>query len=56
MVDVSVICPTYHRHMFIPILIEQFNNQNYQGKMELIIFDDSEEPYPFDDIKHNDPW
>ena len=53
MVDVSVICPTYHRHMFIPILIEQFNNQNYQGKMELIIFDDSEEPYPFDDIKHD---
>lgn len=53
MVKVSVICPTYHRHMFIPVLIEQFNNQDYEDEMELIIFDDSEEPYPFDDIKKN---
>ena len=53
MVDVSVICPTYHRHMFLPILIEQFKSQDYTGKMELIIFDDSEEPYPFEEIKND---
>lgn len=53
MVDVSVICPTYHRHMFLPILIEQFKTQDYTSKMELIIFDDSEEPYPFEDIKND---
>lgn len=50
MVDVSIICPTYHRHMYIPLLLEQFKKQDYDGKMELIIFDDSEDPYPFDDI------
>ena len=45
---VSVICPSYKRHRFIPFLIEQFNNQNYpKDKLELIIFDDTPSSYPF---------
>lgn len=43
---VSVICPTYNRHRFLPILIYQFQYQQYpKDKMELIILDDSPEPY-----------
>ena len=50
---VSVICPSFKRHRFIPFLIEQFNNQNYpKEKLELIIFDDTPSPYPFE-IKDN---
>ena len=46
---VSVICPSYKRHRFIPFLIEQFNNQTYpKDKLELIIFDDTPIAYPFD--------
>lgn len=46
---VSVICPSYKRHRFIPFLIEQFQNQNYpRDKLELIIFDDTPSPYPFE--------
>ena len=45
---VSVVCPSFNRHRYIPFLIEQFNNQKYDPtKMELIIFDDTLSPYPF---------
>lgn len=45
---VSVICPSYKRHRYIPFLIEQFKKQSYDGsKMELIILDDTPSPYPF---------
>lgn len=43
---VSVICPTYNRHKFLPILIYQFQYQQYpKDRMELIILDDSIEPF-----------
>jgi GR25 family glycosyltransferase involved in LPS biosynthesis len=52
---VSVVCPTYKRHRYIPFLIKQFNMQTYDAtKMELIIFDDSPNPYGFDEIKNDD--
>jgi cellulose synthase/poly-beta-1,6-N-acetylglucosamine synthase-like glycosyltransferase len=40
-----VLTPIYGRHKFIPILIRQFQSQDYKGKMEIIILDDSPEPY-----------
>lgn len=47
-VFVTVLCPTYKRHRYIPWVIEQFNKQTYeQSMMELIIFDDSPSKYPF---------
>ena len=40
---VSCICPTYNRNMFLPNLLEIFNNQKYPADLrELIILDDSE--------------
>lgn len=50
---VSILCPTFHRHMYIPILIQQFQSINSDGShdIELIIFDDTEDSYPFDDTK-----
>lgn len=46
---VSVICPSFKRHRFIPFLIEQFNSQKYpKEQLELIIFDDTPSPYPFE--------
>ena len=52
---VSVVCPTYKRHRYIPFLIKQFNMQTYDAtKMELIIFDDSPIPYDFDEIQNDD--
>lgn len=65
---VSVICPTYKRHRFIPFLIEQFNRQVYDKElMELIILDDTPTPFPFqildkriryvhDNSKHYELW
>ena len=48
MARVTVICPTFKRHRYLPILIEQFKNQNYdKSLMDLIILDDSPDPYPF---------
>lgn len=45
---VTVVCPTYKRHRYIPWVIEQFNKQTYEKNlMELIIFDDSPSKYPF---------
>jgi glycosyltransferase involved in cell wall biosynthesis len=39
---VSVVTPTYGRHVFLPYLITMFQNQTYpQKRMELIILDDS---------------
>lgn len=52
---VSIICPTYKRHRYIPFLIKQFNMQTYDAtKMELIIFDDSPIAYGFDEIQNDD--
>ena len=68
MVFVSVICPTYKRHRYIPFLIEQYQKQTYpKDKMELIIFDDTPIAYPFeikdtsikyfhDNSKHFEIW
>ena len=47
MESVCVITPTYKRHRFIPILIKQFQKQNYEGEMSMIILDDSPTRYPF---------
>ena len=39
---VSCICPTYNRSLFLPILINNFHNQDYPKECcELIILDDS---------------
>lgn len=41
--NVCVICPTYNRRIFLPILIYQFNYQDYPKEyLKLLIFDDSE--------------
>jgi len=46
---ISVICPSYKRHRFIPFLIEQFQKQIHTtDEFELIIFDDTPSPYPFE--------
>ena len=40
---VSVLCATYNRQQLIPLVIHQFNHQDYpNNKMELIILDDSD--------------
>lgn len=41
MTSVSVLCITYNRQFLIPFIIHQFKNQEYDGKLELIIYDDS---------------
>lgn len=44
---VSVVTPTYDRHLFLPNLFRMFQLQTYpQDRMELVILDDS--PSPFD--------
>lgn len=51
MVFVSVICPTYKRHRYIPFLVQQYVKQQYDPtQTELIILDDSPEAYPFDEV------
>jgi glycosyltransferase involved in cell wall biosynthesis len=54
---VSVICPTYNRHRFFPMMIYQFQYQQYpKDHMELIILDDSPEPYAeIDAFVRDDP-
>ena len=48
MARVTVICPTFKRHRYLPILVEQFKNQDYnKSLMDLIILDDSPDPFPF---------
>ncbi len=43
---VSVVCPTYNRHYFLPSLIERFQFQIYPKELlELIILDDSNIKY-----------
>lgn len=62
MIDVSVVCPTFRRHRYIPFLMRQFAKQTFDAeRRELVIFDDTPAPYPFDDIlalhvnyKHDD--
>lgn len=42
---VSVLCATYNRQQLIPLVIHQFNHQDYPNdQMELIILDDSLHP------------
>lgn len=46
---VSVLCATYNRQQLIPLVIHQFNHQDYPNdQMELIILDDSDYPCYFD--------
>ena len=53
MIDVSVVSPTYGRHRYIPFLLRQFAKQTFDpDRRELIVLDDSPEPYPFDDVRH----
>jgi glycosyltransferase involved in cell wall biosynthesis len=42
---VAVVTPIYERKEFFPILIRQFEQQDYKGPMTLIILDDSPQPY-----------
>ncbi len=47
---VSIVCPTYNRHYFLPSLIERFQFQIYpKNLLELIILDDSDIIY--DDLE-----
>ena len=51
MISISVVCPTYNRHRYIPFLIQQYEKQLYDSSSsELIIFDDSMAAFPFDNI------
>jgi len=46
---VSVLCATYNRQQLIPLVIHQFNHQDYpKDQMELIILDDSDHPCFFE--------
>ena len=48
MARVTVICPTFKRHRYIPVIIEQFKNQDYDSSlMDMIILDDSPDPFVF---------
>ena len=52
MIDVSVVSPTYGRHRYIPFLLRQFAKQTFDpDRRELIILDDTPDPYPFDDVR-----
>lgn len=44
---VSVLTPTHNRHRFIPMLLKQFDKQDYLGGMELVIHDSTRKYYPF---------
>lgn len=51
MIDVSVVCPTFRRHRYIPFLMRQFAKQTFDAeRRELVIFDDTPAPYPFGHI------
>jgi GR25 family glycosyltransferase involved in LPS biosynthesis len=51
---VSVLCATYNRQKLIPLVIHQFNHQDYPNdQMELIILDDSEHPCFFETKQSN---
>lgn len=45
---VTVVCPTFQRHRYIDLLVDQFKNQDYDASlMTMIILDDSPDAYPF---------
>lgn len=44
---VSVLTPTHNRHRYIPMLLKQFERQDYLGGMELVIHDSTRKYYPF---------
>jgi glycosyltransferase involved in cell wall biosynthesis len=51
---VSVLCATYNRQQLIPLVIHQFNNQDYPNdRMELIIIDDSDYECFFESNQEN---
>jgi len=50
---VSVLVPTANRRKFIPMLLKYFNDQDYQGKMELVILDTGEDKV--EDLIPNNP-
>ena len=51
---VSVLCATYNRQQLIPLVIHQFNHQDYPNdQMELIILDDSDHPCFFESHTQN---
>jgi GR25 family glycosyltransferase involved in LPS biosynthesis len=53
-ISVSVLCATYNRQQLIPLVIHQFNCQNYpNADMELIILDDSDHPCFFESHQNN---
>lgn len=53
---VSVICPTYNRHRFLPMVIHQFQQQTYhKDRMELVILDDTAEPFDIAPYVAKDP-
>ena len=44
--EVSVLTPTHNRHRYIPILLNQFQEQDFQGTIELVIHDSTSKYYP----------
>lgn len=50
---VSVLVPTENRHRFIPHVIRQFVEQNFEGDMELVIHDTTFRPYPLELKEHD---
>ena len=44
--DVSVLTPTHNRHRYIPMLLNQFREQDFAGSIELIIHDSTSKYYP----------
>lgn len=52
---VSFVCPTFNRHMYLPILIDQFKtiSQRVSYETELIILDDTIDAYPFDEATND---
>jgi len=51
---VSVLCVTYNRQQLIPLVIHQFNHQDYPtDRMELIILDDSDHECFFESKQKN---
>lgn len=51
---VSVLCATYNRQQLIPLVIHQFNHQDYPNdRMELIILDDSDHECFFESKQKN---
>lgn len=54
---VSVICPTFERHAFLPILVRQYQLQTYpRDRTELVVLDDSRRPWGgAEEVARDDP-